>query len=97
MTAMKTTFLYLALAVCACAHGVVLDGLAAKVKHQYGVGEHQLGGVSHLLNWRQQNGRDTYLSLTLILNTIFYLRISYLSRFKYTISKKRQINISWFF
>ena len=31
MTAMKTAFLYLALAVCACAHGVVLDGLAAKV------------------------------------------------------------------
>ena len=31
MTAMKTAFLYLALAVCACANGVVLDGLAAKV------------------------------------------------------------------
>ena len=31
MPAMKTTFLFLALATCACAHGVVLDGLAAKV------------------------------------------------------------------
>ena len=31
MTAMKTALLSLALAACACAHGVVLDGLAAKV------------------------------------------------------------------
>ena len=31
MTAMKKAFLSLALVACACAHGVVLDGLAAKV------------------------------------------------------------------